>query len=68
MVEERLDKSGGNKVTNQDLIQEALRLDDQIKRKGSPFYVWIPKEDNRSADKLCNDLMDDMCDEMHSSY
>ncbi|KAL3470239.1 ribonuclease H1 [Aspergillus californicus] len=53
--------SEGNKVANRDLIMEAVDLDDRLKEKGDVHYVWIPREENQYVDKLCNDLMDDMC-------
>ncbi|KAJ5093471.1 hypothetical protein N7456_009332 [Penicillium angulare] len=48
----------GDPVANQDLIQEASALHDQLKGKGRVRYVWIPREKNEYADRKCNDALD----------
>lgn len=50
--------AAGSPVANQDLIRHALWLEDQVKRKGSIKYVYIPRENNQEADRRCNELMD----------
>jgi ribonuclease HI len=60
--------STGKEVANRDLIEEALDLNDLLKEKGDVRYVWIPREKNQYADKLCNDCMDKMCDDRQSFY
>jgi ribonuclease HI len=53
----------GEAVANRDLIKEASDLDDRVKELGSVEYVWIPREENRLADKHCNEELDKMEDE-----
>lgn len=49
----------GNEVVNQDLLEEASDLDDRLKEEGKVKYIWIPREENVLADRLCNVNMDD---------
>ncbi|KAL2809376.1 ribonuclease H-like domain-containing protein [Aspergillus granulosus] len=58
--------SEGNEVANRDLIEEASDLDDQLNEKGDVQYIWIPREENQYADRLCNDCLDAMCDDRQS--
>jgi len=51
--------AAGNEVANRDLIQEASDLDDRLKEEGDVEYIWIPREDNQDADRLCNEAMDE---------
>lgn len=53
-------KSNGAPLANQDLIQEAFNLGDLLKEEGNLRYVWISRAQNQAADKLCNEVMDDM--------
>ncbi|KAL5337426.1 ribonuclease H-like domain-containing protein [Aspergillus crustosus] len=46
--------SEGNEVANQDLIVEAVDLDDRLKKKGDVRY-------------LCNNLINNMCGDRQSS-
>jgi len=50
--------AAGNEVANRDLIQEASDLDDRLKEAGDVEYIWIPREENQLADRLCNEDMD----------
>lgn len=50
--------AAGNEVANRDLIQEASDLDDRLKEEGDVEYIWIPREENQLADRLCNEDMD----------
>lgn len=54
--------SRGNEVTNRDLLEEALDIEAQLMMKGVISYKWIPREKNSYADRLCNERMDEMCD------
>ena len=48
----------GRSVANRDLLEEASDLDDRLKEEGEVEYLWIPREDNKIADRLCNEDMD----------
>lgn len=50
--------AAGNKVVNRDLIQEASDLNNRLKEEGDVEYIWIPREENQLADRLCNEHMD----------
>jgi ribonuclease HI len=52
--------SAGNAVANRDLIEKASDLEDELAELGRVKYVWIPREQNTVADRLCNEKMDDM--------
>ncbi|KKK13677.1 hypothetical protein P175DRAFT_0507388 [Aspergillus ochraceoroseus IBT 24754] len=56
----------GYEVANRDLIEEASRLDDELKEQGDVQYVWIPREQNEQADRICNQRLDEQ--EETSSY
>jgi ribonuclease HI len=49
----------GNPVANQDLIKEASDLEDRLKTKGRVKYTWIPRAENKVADRSCNDALDE---------
>lgn len=51
--------SAGRSVANQDLLEEASALDDSLKEEGEVKYIWIPREKNVTADRLCNENMDE---------
>lgn len=51
--------AAGNEVANRDLIQEASHLDDRLKEEGDVEYIWISREGNQLADRLCNENMDE---------
>ena len=51
--------AAGNEVANRDLIQEASDLDDRLKEEGDVEYIWISREENQLADRLCNECMDE---------
>lgn len=48
----------GSEVVNRDLLEEASDLDDRLREKGKVKYIWIPREKNDIADRLCNEDMD----------
>ncbi|KAL3455760.1 ribonuclease H-like domain-containing protein [Aspergillus heterothallicus] len=48
----------GDEVANQDLIREASRLDDEVGEIGDVSYVHIPRANNRYADNLCKECLD----------
>ncbi|OAQ60368.1 ribonuclease H1 [Pochonia chlamydosporia 170] len=50
--------AAGYEVVNRDLIEEASDLDDRLKEVGDVDYIWIPREQNQYADRLCNEDMD----------
>ena len=50
--------SAGYEVANRDLIERASDLDDKLKEEGDVKYIWIPREENDEADRLCNENMD----------
>ncbi|RYP05235.1 hypothetical protein DL764_003942 [Monosporascus ibericus] len=54
--------SSGYEVANRDLIQRASELDDEIKELGEVDYIWIPREQNTTADKYCNEALDEQDD------
>ncbi|KAJ5403419.1 ribonuclease H1 [Penicillium cosmopolitanum] len=51
--------SAGNDVANQDLLKKASDLDDDLRDQGKVEYVWIPRDKNQDADRLCNEVLDD---------
>jgi ribonuclease HI len=55
--------AAGKEVANRDLIKRATYLDDLVGEKGDVEYIWISRENNEEADRLCNDEMDEMCEE-----
>ncbi|KAL7904201.1 ribonuclease H-like domain-containing protein [Trichoderma velutinum] len=50
--------AAGNRVANRDLLKQASDLDDKLREAGDVDYVWISREQNQYADRLCNDAMD----------
>jgi ribonuclease HI len=50
--------SDGKPVANQDLIRKAHEHDDFLRDFGDVEYCWIPREENREADQLCNKVLD----------
>jgi ribonuclease HI len=52
--------SRGEPVANQDLIERASALDDEVAELGNINYVWIPRSENTHADKHCNEELDAM--------
>lgn len=51
--------AAGNEVANTDLIVEAAWLEDQVRELGTVKYGWIPRAENRYADQLCNEALDE---------
>ena len=45
-------------VANRDLIEKASNLDNRLKAEGLVEYVWIPRNQNEDADRICNEVMD----------
>ncbi|TID23447.1 ribonuclease H1 [Venturia nashicola] len=50
--------ANGKEVANRDLIEEASDLDYDVLEMGSIAYVWIPREQNTFADRMCNVCLD----------
>ncbi|KFY77025.1 hypothetical protein V499_03490 [Pseudogymnoascus sp. VKM F-103] len=50
--------AAGRPVKNQDLIKDAVRYHDELKRLGKVRIRWIPREQNQDADQLCNEVLD----------
>ncbi|KFY23967.1 hypothetical protein V493_05533 [Pseudogymnoascus sp. VKM F-4281 (FW-2241)] len=50
--------AAGMPVKNQDLIKEAVRCHDELKKLGRVRIRWIPRGENQEADQLCNDILD----------
>ncbi|KAJ5378518.1 ribonuclease H-like domain-containing protein [Penicillium cosmopolitanum] len=50
--------SRGREVANRDLLEEASDLDENLKEEGDVEYLWIPREENEIADRMCNEEMD----------
>lgn len=50
----------GYEVANRDLIEWASALDGHIREFGSLRYVWVPRQQNRLADRYCNEKLDEM--------
>ncbi|KAI0009573.1 ribonuclease H-like domain-containing protein [Xylariaceae sp. FL0662B] len=51
--------SSGNEVANRDLLEKASHLDDRVTDLGSVNYIWIPREQNQDADRICNEALDE---------
>lgn len=47
----------GKEVANKELIEEADGLHGMLRELGSVRFIWIPREENAEADRLCNDLL-----------
>jgi ribonuclease HI len=54
----------GDTVANQDLLGKASDLDDRLREEGVVEYVWIPREQNELADKICDENMDNQKKEL----
>ncbi|KAL4919225.1 ribonuclease H-like domain-containing protein [Aspergillus aurantiobrunneus] len=52
--------ANGIEVANRDLIEEAADLDKTVKGHGKLRYVWIPREQNWYADRICNECLDEL--------
>ncbi|KAL5348177.1 hypothetical protein ACLOAV_006657 [Pseudogymnoascus australis] len=50
--------AAGRPVKNQDLIEEAFHLLNELKELGKVRIRWIPRGENQEADQLCNDILD----------
>jgi ribonuclease HI len=48
------------KWPTRDLIEHASCLDDELKELRKVRYVWIPRSENKLADKHCNEALDRM--------
>lgn len=58
----------GNSVVNKELIQEASRLDDEVRKLGTVRYEWVPRSQKQDADRACNEVMDEMVEEERGRY
>ncbi|KAL8870607.1 MAG: hypothetical protein Q9174_003386 [Haloplaca sp. 1 TL-2023] len=52
--------SAGRDVANQELIQEAVELDERVDEIGKVVYTWVPRGQNTLADEAANDELDDI--------
>ncbi|KAI1176273.1 ribonuclease H-like domain-containing protein [Nemania sp. FL0916] len=52
--------AAGYEVANRDLIERASDLDDRVKELGEVKYIWVPREQNQTADELCDDKLDEL--------
>ncbi|KAL8663702.1 MAG: hypothetical protein Q9202_003648 [Teloschistes flavicans] len=52
--------SAGRDVANQELIKEALELEEMIERNGVVAYEWVPRGENGAADQCVNAELDEM--------
>ncbi|CAI7630175.1 unnamed protein product [Penicillium manginii] len=50
--------TGRRPVANKDLLEHAWYLNNQVRLVGCVQYLWIPREQNTIADRLCNENMD----------
>lgn len=51
--------AAGYEVANRDLIKDASDLHNKLKEEGTVKYIWIPREKNQDADRLCNEVLDE---------
>ncbi|KAK2733886.1 hypothetical protein FQN57_001936 [Myotisia sp. PD_48] len=51
-------KSSGQPVANQDLLKKAFKLDKKLEREGEIKYVWVPREENWNAHRVCEAVLD----------
>jgi ribonuclease HI len=51
--------SKGCEVANRDLLEEAIGLEDDLLELGEVVYRWIPRRENREADRCCNEALDE---------
>ncbi|KAJ5391670.1 ribonuclease H-like domain-containing protein [Penicillium cosmopolitanum] len=49
----------GHDVANRDLLEQASDLDQRLRAEGDVQFLWIPREKNGIADRLCNEAMDE---------
>jgi ribonuclease HI len=52
--------AAGNGVVNQDLIERASDLNDELKKCGDVTYTFVPRSENDIADGACKQAMDAM--------
>ncbi|TVY82812.1 Ribonuclease H [Lachnellula suecica] len=52
--------AAGFEVANRDLVEQAVDLDGRLKELGTVRYTWIPRSENEVADRLCNEVMDNL--------
>jgi ribonuclease HI len=55
--------AAGNPVVNQDLIKEASELNDRLADLGTVQYNHVPRAENKHADQVCKDVMDNMLED-----
>ncbi|KAF3317131.1 hypothetical protein TWF173_000382 [Orbilia oligospora] len=53
--------AAGRPVTNRDLFQRAVALENKILDIGQVSYNWIPREKNLDADIECREALDSTC-------
>lgn len=55
-------------VANKDLVRAAGDLLGRVEQVGRVEFVHIPRDQNRDADRVCNEVMDEMHRENNSSH
>ncbi|KAL8721141.1 MAG: hypothetical protein Q9181_007772 [Wetmoreana brouardii] len=52
--------SAGRDVANQELIQRALELEEEVEEDGKVWYTWVPRDENQDADDAVNEVLNEM--------
>ncbi|KAI0828775.1 ribonuclease H-like domain-containing protein [Hypoxylon sp. FL0890] len=58
-VENGWRNSRGRRVANQDLLEVAFELNEEVQESAFLNYVWIPRDENQAADDACNEALDE---------
>jgi ribonuclease HI len=51
--------AAGAPIANQKLIKQVLGFDDAFSEIADITYTWIPRSENKMADRLCNQALDE---------
>ena len=57
--------SKGVPLVNQDLIEKAYELEEELANEGDVEFVWVPREENEDADDRVNEELDEMEQELY---
>ncbi|KAI1811482.1 ribonuclease H-like domain-containing protein [Poronia punctata] len=57
--------ASGRPVANADLIDKVHQLEELITLWGSVQYIWIPRSENKHADRACNEYLDNYRDHIY---
>ena len=52
--------AAGRDVANRDLLEQALKLEDEVEEHGHVRYRWVAREQNTEADGAANRTLDDL--------